>query len=308
MAKKDKVQKEADEAQKLWEQEYGKPGEESPAEEQAPAEPIEPPEETPPTLEDIAKQNEEFKKQLDTMDQRHRVLQSKYDAEIPRYATYVKVLEESLKEREKAASTVTPREPEDPVLTKFREDYPMEDEVIEKKIAKAMAQIDQKIQEQSSKAIEPIVRQTAQTAEERFWENFYQNHSEWENLRVDPNFNQWLSGQDPMTGNTRNELFVAAYNRKDARVASNIVTAYKESIGQPANPPAPAGAPPAPHVAPTQAGRTSQTRPNLETFTKEAVRQFYQDMMRGRLDMTPKEAKDMEKKIEKAMQQGRIVD
>ncbi len=67
-----------------------------------------------------------------------------------------------------------------------------------------------------------------------FWESVMGSHEDYEQLRDDPNFQVFLSQQEGLSGLTRGDFLIDAYNRRDSKTYIRYINAFKkESEGTP---------------------------------------------------------------------------
>lgn len=91
--------------------------------------------------------------------------------------------------------------------------------------------------ESRDKQINALSEQVKQANFNSFRMQVRQSHADLQTVLADPNWVQFQSELDPMSGYTRGEIFNSAVNRSDAETANNILGAYKAKFGsgQPAN-------------------------------------------------------------------------
>jgi len=97
-----------------------------------------------------------------------------------------------------------------------------------------------------------VAAQQQRTTEERFYDTLGQRMPGWEAVNVDPAFDRWLDGIDPIAGAKYGKLLADAYKALDAGRVIAIFTRYKPELAN-GNPPAAAtpATPKSPSVDPT---------------------------------------------------------
>lgn len=164
---------------------------------------------------------------------RYRVLQGKYNAEVPRLSSerdqalrqaeeYKRQADELRKQLEAAPKPklVTPEEVEqfgdgmvDMVRRAAREELSAE----QVRLAKLEAEI-------------ADLRSGVSTSRQLgFLETLTRDHADWPEINKDPAFHVWLAESDPLSGYSRQQLLDAAQDSQDGKRASAIFAAFKRA-------------------------------------------------------------------------------
>jgi hypothetical protein len=260
---------------------------------QPPAEPIETPAPQPPT--DSPPPQEE------SWEHRFKVLQGKYNAEVPRFAHENKdlkgrlqSLEDQLDEMKNAKPPellVKPEEIEqygegliDVARRVAREELASKDAVI----AKLRSEID------SVKSVQSHVVQDS------FFRSLTEMVPDWEALNADTNFLNWLDEVDDLTGETRQALLGRAEQSRDPLRAAKFFNTYKKMSQTWA---AKSAASLEQQIVPStnQAPSTPQAK---KIWTRAEITNFYDRVRRG--SISDADAIAIEADIASASVEGRI--
>lgn len=279
-------------------------------------------------------------------EQKYKVLQGKYNAEVPRLQRQVNEQNSTL-EQLKAQLTATqgmlsalaqnrvaapgqgqgpaPAAPaklvKDEEVKEFGED--LTDFIGRVAEQRLMPRIDQKIQPVQQQVAEvrqtatKVVERSAQSDHERLLATLDQQIAGWRQQNNDPGFLDWLAQPDPYSGVARGDLLRQAYEGFDA---PRIVAFFKGYRNEHAvvTPPAPAAAPAEPDasqrklddfVAPgtPKAGPTgAQTGAGKRTWTQAEIKQFYDDAAAGKFRNNKARRDELEREIHAAVREGRV--
>ena len=165
--------------------------------------------------------------------------------------------------------------------------------------------------------VQRVAQAQAQTAEARFFEQLTRRVPSWRTVNDAPAFHKWLRQPDPITGLDRQVILEDAHQQLDLERVVSIFTAGMAATGaQPAQPGTPAAAA-TPSAAATQLERqvapgraSAATAPpkqaEKKTWSRQDIRQFFEDKQRGVYKGRDDEAKALERDIFTAQREGRI--
>lgn len=254
--------------------------------------------------------------QPDPWEHRYRVLQGKYDSEVPRLQQELKStlaastalqqqvgqMQEQLNQfqREQAeAKHVASLALTDEEKAAFGDDLVN----LTRRIAQAEAQ---RVREELSgklSATEQTVQQASKDAEQAAYDRFLatveRQVPDWEAVNKRTDWLQWLGQTDPLLGSTRQEALDAAAGARDAARVAAIFGAFKATL--PASADAPVDQPTAPR---TQAAAPSQTGGTKRTYTEADIATLYAARRRGEFPDAQWAAISAE--IDAAVAEGRI--
>jgi len=256
----------------------------------------------------------------DAWEQRYRVLQGKYDAEVPRLHHQVRDLQTDLRaaiERMDAASKAKESVPEQPQVADPRdvENFgadlvDMVSRVASQAIGRASQVLDAKIAQfesqiaQLSDAMKGTTQQVAVTAEQSFFDRVTKLVPTWEQTNADPSFLAWLAEVDPVYGMNRQAALDRARSELNAEQAAAVFNAY---LGP--KKAAPKGPDPLDkHVSPRSAS-TAAPAPITDkpVITQAQVTAFYDAERRGAYRGNEAEFLRLEGIINAALAEGRII-
>lgn len=335
------VQKQVDEANEIAAKLYPKPdaaADDAPATPPAAATPPQPgsPPADPPATPPVT--------QTPPVDweQRYKVLQGKYNAEVPRLTGQVRdlttnfnvlrdqlqatqMLLASLNQKAPAGSPPSGEAPPSGRLVKdeeVREFGPDLYDFIRRTAAEAvLPEVENRIRpvseqvEKVASASNFAAREVAKTAEQKVLDFLTAEIPEWGKLNEDPEFLAWLDLPDVFSGEKRADLLTRAYQRHDGPRVVAFFKSYLNEHGIVTPADKPAADPKAPQVdlknlvAPgTQKAGTvdAQDGANKRIWTAAEIGKFYDECAKGKYSRNPKKAAEIEADIFRAQKEGRI--
>ena len=237
--------------------------------------------------------------QDETYEHRFKVLQGKYNAEIPRLAGENKELKTKLQELEVALEQLK-NKPEPLVKPEEIEEYGEGLIDVARRIAREeLAGKDAEINALKAK-IESLSNVTTQKVEADFFSSLTSMVPDWEQVNQDPKFLTWLDEVDELTGQTRQVLLSSAEQSRDAARTAKFFTAFKKaSTSWAANSTAALDSQLTP---PTN--KAPNTPPAKKIWTRAEVGEFYARARRG--EVSDAEQIAIEADIMAAQIEGRI--
>lgn len=255
-----------------------------------------------------------MQKQLDTAEQRWKVLQGmidKKDAELGTMRDLLASLNKQPAPQEVAAQPQAPAQVSEEDVKEYGQEYV--DFVT--RVARAqnsgadMSQFDARLKALEG-SVQGVEQTTADTAQTIFFSELTQAMPEWRALNNDASFLQWLDQIDPFAGTSRKDLLQYAVSQGDAPRAATFFSAYTQEtapaptgeVETPETPAAPSGKDKL--VAP---GRSRATPPKPDAkrnWTRAEITKLYDDKMAGRI--TAKEFDKLERDLFAAQSDGRI--
>jgi len=267
--------------------------------------------------------------------QKYSVLKGKYDAEVPRLSQDLRDANyriDKLEDKIAGAARVTAPAPEKP-----RADFTAEEiadygedllDVIGRK-ARSIVESEYRPQiEKLTGELGTLKSQLGETgqrvAKQETNEVFAQLDREvqdWRKVNVDPSFHEWLDQVDPFSGETRKELMLRAFNRKNARQVKAFFDSYGKENATVVVPSTAASQPSG------QGGTKSEARLNLDDYiapgsprtggdsgapkdkrvwSNSEIGAFYSDIQKGRYKSRPDDRARIEADIIAATREGRI--
>lgn len=175
------------------------------------------------------------------LEQRFRVMEGKYKAEVPRLIEQNRTLTEQL---DRALAALDAKAKETPPETKLVTDADIEaygDDLVDmvrraareefKTLSEALiAKLDQRFGDVAAKA-DRAEKQAVKSETDKFWDAVNAAHPDFDAVNVDPRWDAFLDTNVPGTRFTRRAVANDALNRFDAGVVVEQLTAFKDSIG-----------------------------------------------------------------------------
>lgn len=236
----------------------------------------------------------------DNWEHRFKVLQGKYNSEVPRFANELKELKARLEQLSSENEQLKAKPPEPLVKPEEIEEYGPGLVDLARRIAKEeMMAKDAEINRLKTQ-IQSLSEATSNTVTNDFFRSLSAIVPDWEKLNEDPGFLKWLEEFDELTGEQRLSLLGKAEAAKDAVRAAKFFTAYKKtSQTWAANS---AQSLENQLVPPTN--RTPETPPSKKIWTRAEISEFYSRLRRGAV--SDKDAIAIEADITAASIEGRI--
>lgn len=170
----------------------------------------------------------------ESWEQKYKVLQGKYNAEIPRLQQQVKDLQEhnqALQQQLQQAPANTGEAPPAPTgdlnLEPIREDFG--DDFV--KPIEQMAQRNQQLEsslQQMQQRLEQLEGTQKQDREQDFWDELERAVADWRTINADQAFHSWLAEVEPKAGKTRQEMLDEAANALNANRVIAIFNEFKQ--------------------------------------------------------------------------------
>lgn len=244
-------------------------------------------------------------------EQRYKVLKGKYDKEVPELHRTVRELQESVqalretistKKAEKKA-TIEEEKTDDPDIKYLEEEFPD----IHRAVAKMLDSKKPK-DEKVSERLQSVEQRQIEQSKERFFKDLSDAVPDWQEIRDDERFVEWLNEIDELTEAPRYQLAVIAQNNLNGKQLSKFYNRFKQEVLK---------------VEPTGKSEKdlekhtgmpkskSSKQPDIkgkesDIVTREDIKKFYKDAASGRYVGDEDAFKRMETKIHRAMQEGRI--
>lgn len=254
----------------------------------------------PPTSEPPAPPKDE------PWEQRYKVIEGKYRAEVPRMAAENRDLRNKVDDlaaqvesmKSQAVSSKAPL-----INEADREKYGDDLlDVIKRAAQQETAGKDVEIADLQRK-LDSVQSKTAQSLEVSFYDRLNSMAPDWVSINSEDGFLRWLDEYDELTGRTRQDLLSMAEQDRDAERVARFFNKWKSGqSGQQTNQ-SNHTQDPARHQAP-DTRRNVQAPPGKRYFTRGEIGQFYSDCRRGIIKN--KDMVAMEAEIHLAQIEGRI--
>lgn len=241
-------------------------------------------------------------------EQKYKVLEGKYNAEVPRMAQENRSLKEALDSLKLEVATLQNKTEEPkveliPLVTdKDREQFGDDlIDVMKRASREVLNETQNNSEVQSLKNdLSNLQKQQTTSRELQFDEKLSNLFPEWRLKNEDQGFLNWLNEVDTFSGRTRQELLTEAHSNFDSVRVANFFISY---FGQ--TKPEPSTSKPSleEQVTPKSTGRTS-VPPTKKYYTNRDLVNFYAQVRAGKINKA--EAKRIEQDIFKAQSEGRI--
>lgn len=231
---------------------------------------------------------------------RFKVLQGKYNSEVPRFATENKELKSRLEQLESEMTQLKAKPPEPLVKQEEIDEYgegliDVARRIAQEELAKKQNEIDA-----LKSQINQISTATTNTAKNDFFRSLDAIAPEWKQINEDPAFLKWLDEVDELTGEQRQSLLSKAEASRDAALVGKFFTLFKKtSSSWAANS---NNALEQQVVPPTN--KAPDTPPSKKVWTRGEIAEFYDRMRRG--VVSDNDAIAIEADITAASIEGRI--
>jgi len=254
----------------------------------------------------------------DPFEARYKVLQGKYNAEVPELHKRVHSLETNLQDaiarlneaskakevaKEQAPAAADPKDVEN-----FGSDLvDMVNRVASASIGQATRALEAKASALEAKiaAMTEQLKGTSQavavTAEQTFFDKLTKIVPDWEKVNANKDFLSWLAAADPVYGVPRQNALNMAQERLDADRAAAVFNAF---IGPRQE--KPKADPLESMVSPRGAATVAPAPTDKPVFTQGQITKFYDDVNKGRYRGNEPEVARIEALINAALSEGRI--
>ncbi len=279
----------------------------------------------------------------DGFEQKYKVLQGKYNAEVPRLqrtvneqSTAISELRQQLTATQSmlasfgqnrgAAPGAAPPAPagngklvKDEEVREYGEDLTdfirrVAQDSVMPEVSRRMQPMQQQV-EQARNVAGQVMQQTAQTAQEKMFALLDAQVDGWRQQNEDGQFLEWLQLPDTYSGVARIDLLKQAYERYDGPRVVAFFRGYRNEHAVVTPPPAAAPEPGAPQrkledfVTPgaAKAGTTvTQEGAGKRIWTQAEIKRFYDECTAGKFKTNPERRKQLESDIVSAAREGRV--
>jgi hypothetical protein len=239
--------------------------------------------------------------QEESWEHRFKVLQGKYNAEVPRFAHENKDLKGRLQSLEEQLDEMKNAKPAE-LLVKPEEIEQYGEGLIDvaRRVAREeLASKDAQIAKLRSE-IDSVKSVQSNVVQDNFFKSLTEMVPDWEALNADTNFLNWLDGVDDLTGETRQSLLGRAEQQRDPVRAAKFFNTFKKTSQSWA---AQSAASMEQQIVPptNQAPSTPQSK---KIWTRAEITIFYDRVRRG--SISDADAVAIEADISSAAVEGRI--
>jgi hypothetical protein len=245
----------------------------------------------------------------DAAEQRYRVLQGKYNAEVPRLHEANRTLQAQNQELSQRLQGLEAKVQElnkpapvtqnfDSIHKEFGDDLTN----VLKEQAATIQRLNGTIEQlQSGQA--RVAQATQETAQAAFWRELRRDVPDVDALNRDQYFLAWLDEADGLSGTSRYDTMQVAFRRLDASGVARYFTSYKAGLKSAPSPQEQLQSQVSPPASGTGAYQAADSKP---TYTSAQVSQFFKELSLGKWNHRREEAEALERSMEAAQLEGRI--
>jgi hypothetical protein len=254
--------------------------------------------------------------------QRFKVLQGKYDAEVPRLHEQLRdarrdndTLRAQMERLQAEVANLKTQEPPKAPEPEYdlAANLGLDDEGAQGMQRYLQSQIDKGVQAalaQINPRLESVTQTVQQTAEERFWAQVTAPDAvpDYWTIKDTAEVGQGLARKAPMTSQTYYHLLAQAYQRGDAQAFIEVMRAVRPPAvsRSPTETPTPEPSPAASKVVPRRAGGGGQPAPAPAMITREQLKALGSEAMKLRARGDWEGADQIERKIDAAVRERRV--
>jgi hypothetical protein len=237
----------------------------------------------------------------ETVEHRYKVLQGKYNSEVPRLSAENKDLKSRLQNIEHQLDVMKNTKPLEPLVNQDEIEQYGEGLIdVARRIAREELSGKQAEIDALKNRIDSISNVTAEKVESDFFTSLTGMVPEWEQINTEANFLSWLNEFDELTGETRQSLLSRAEKSRDAARTAKFFNAFKKTSSSWA---ATSNQALESQVVPPT-NRAPNTPPAKKIWTRGDVGEFYARVRRG--EIQDADAVAIEADIMAAQIEGRI--
>jgi hypothetical protein len=239
--------------------------------------------------------------QKDSYEHRFRVLQGKYNSEVPRLSAENKELKHTLRSLQDQLDEIKASKDAQPLVRPEEiEEYGEGLIDVARRIAREeLTAKDAKIRKLEDK-LDALEGHTNKSAERDFYSVLSTKVPDWEKINGNKAFHTWLDASDELTGFRRQDLLSEAEKARDAERVAKFFTAFKKTSKKQVDDSSLALET---QLAPSNT-RTPSTPTGKKIWTRAEIGEFYKRVRSGRI--SDKDAVAIESDIHAASVEGRV--
>lgn len=243
-------------------------------------------------VEEPEEEQQEIEESKPDWEHKFRVLQGKYDAEVPRLNQELREIREQLSQ----ASEQRKQQEEQSLRPNYDELKDVADEEVVTAFQKQQEIIDRQNQviAELKQRVDMVGNNSVDSAQKMFYATLQQAVPDWEKINNDQRFISWLSEVDPYSGSSRQELLNQAAQSLDAQRAAFFFTSWKGTVKKKSPP-----------ISPNNS-KNSTPPQEKKTYTAAEIKKFADDIVKGKYRHNPDERKRLEDEYTRAQMEGRI--
>lgn len=161
---------------------------------------------------------------------RFKVLQGKYNSEVPRYATENRDLKTRLEQIESEVTQLKAKPPEPLVTSQEIDEYGEGLIDVARRIAREELNAKQGEIDSLKVQVQNLSDVSVNTVKNDFFKNLNSIYPDWQKVNEDPNFLVWLDSVDELTGETKQSLLSKAEQARDATRVAKFFASYTKTL------------------------------------------------------------------------------
>lgn len=241
----------------------------------------------------------------ETWEQKYRILQGKYDAEVPRLHAQVRELTDSLNQlvsRLQSQPETSPPVPQSEVAPEDVEAFGEDLVNLARRIAAAEA--DRRVAA-ALQRVDQVEGRVQETERDRFYSVLSARVPNWNEVNKDQGWLSWLGEYDPIAGASRQAALDSAAQAMDADRVAAIFSSYLMTRQQIQAQPTATAPVLQEQVIPRSQGSSTGNATTKKVFTETEINELLS--MRNLRRLTPAQQESLEQEIFQAAREGRVV-
>lgn len=240
-------------------------------------------------------------------EQKYRTLQGKYAAEVPTLSRQVNEANRRVNDLDRQLQELQRAKPVEPPQKLSTDPKDVENfgadliEMVQRYAERKSAEMESRIAALEQQ-ITGVSEKAEVTLEQQFYATLDQLVPQWRQINGDSRWLTWLGETDPVYGAPRQAALNSARTNLEVQRVAAVFNAFLTSLPEPVKPGSLAN-----QVAPTGSASSAPAVAPAKTFVSEkAIKDFYNDLGRGRYAGRQSEADAIEAVINSAIAEGRV--
>lgn len=249
---------------------------------------------------------------LEKSESKFKVLQGKYNAEVPRLHQEIRELtsttqslQAQLEQAQTPATVAKDLEETDLNIEAYAE-YGEEFEQLAQMVKSLTSKVET-LKNENTSLRTSVDNVEVNSASEKFWDRLEAAVPDWETINTNPDFVQWLQEVDDISGITRQTHLNDASETLNANKTIKIFKKFNDSVAKENTNNGQRNNRIARQAQPNSVNTAAPTSPNKRLYTRKEIKEFYKDVSSGKWKGHEAELKQVEADIFAAPLEGRII-
>ena len=257
----------------------------------------------------------------ESFEQKYRVLQGKYNAEIPRLQNQVSQLYQEVSRLQHEKEQLSQQPGPEQNIPDQKEISGIDPESLSEygdefgnlaKSFNALLEQNKRLQEELGSikdSTQHIQKDQHSTKEARFWDALSQTVPQWQDVNQNQDFLNWLTQEDPVSGTVRQRILEHHQGNFNAQGVANVFKAWMNESGHKANKQSTETAETKPQPRNVQPQTTRAEGPDAASqgqWTRAQIKEHYDSYNKGKWSGREDEWKKIERQMMQAVQEGRV--